>query len=96
MTYSVRLLQSLIKAGLIDKEAILEHHENLDGTGYPKGMTWESISLSGRILHITKEAMDELYRCGDMMYDSDLVDLLAFYFSPTSVPAYKKGAINYL
>jgi HD-GYP domain-containing protein (c-di-GMP phosphodiesterase class II) len=113
--HSVRLLQALIKEGLIDEEAILEHHENLDGTGYPIGATWENISLSGRILRIAdsfagmitfdedtgvpnrmKKAIDELYRWGDMMYDSDLVDLLAFYYSPASVPANKKGAINYL
>jgi HD-GYP domain-containing protein (c-di-GMP phosphodiesterase class II) len=110
---SVGLLRALIKEGLIDEEAILEHHENLDGTGYPKGMTWERISLSGRILRVAdcfagmikfdringepnnlKEAMNELYRWGDMIYDSDLVDLLAFYYSPSSAPANKKGVIN--
>lgn len=107
--HSVSLLQALIKQGLIDEQAILEHHENLDGTGYPQGVTWKSISLSGRILRIAnsfanmitfdggtgvpnriKEAIDELYRWGDMIYDSDLVDLLAFYYQPASVPASKK------
>jgi HD-GYP domain-containing protein (c-di-GMP phosphodiesterase class II) len=112
---SVDLLQSMIADRLIDQEAILEHHENLDGTGYPKGINWEKISLSGRILRIADsfasmikfdrsngewndvgQAMAELYRWGDMLYDNDLVDLLAFYYSPIAVPASKKGAISYL
>jgi HD-GYP domain-containing protein (c-di-GMP phosphodiesterase class II) len=112
---SVELLQSMIADGLIDQDAILEHHENLDGTGYPAGLNWEKISLSGRILRIADsfasmikfdrsngeihevgQAMEELYRWGDMMYDTDLVDLMSFYYSPIAVHANKKGAISYL
>ncbi|MDB5054843.1 MAG: metal-dependent phosphohydrolase sub domain protein [Bacilli bacterium] len=44
--YSVELLKSFIQDGLVDEEAILQHHENLDGTGYPLGLCWESISLN--------------------------------------------------
>jgi HD-GYP domain-containing protein (c-di-GMP phosphodiesterase class II) len=112
---SVELLQSMIEDGLVDKDAILEHHENLDGTGYPNGLNWEKISLSGRILRLADSfasmirfdrsngevndvglAMEELYRWGDMMYDTDLVDLIAFYYSPIAAQANKKGAIRYL
>ncbi|QGQ98618.1 HD domain-containing protein [Paenibacillus psychroresistens] len=112
---SVELLQPMIENGLIDRDAILEHHENLDGTGYPKGLNWEKISLTGRILRVADsfasmikfdrsngevndvgQAMEELYRWGDMMYDTDLVDLIAFYYSPLTVQANKKGAISYL
>jgi HD-GYP domain-containing protein (c-di-GMP phosphodiesterase class II) len=112
---SIELLQPMIADGLIDRDAILEHHENLDGTGYPKGLNWEKISLSGRILRVADsfasmikfdrsngevndvgQAMEELYRWGDMMYDTDLVDLIAFYYSPLTVQANKKGAISYL
>jgi HD-GYP domain-containing protein (c-di-GMP phosphodiesterase class II) len=112
---SVELLQSMIIDGLIDQDAIMEHHENLDGTGYPTGLNWEKISLSGRILRVADSfasmikfdrsngevndvghAMEELYRWGDMMYDTDLVDLIAFYYSPIAVQANKKGAISYL
>jgi putative nucleotidyltransferase with HDIG domain len=30
---------------------VLEHHERVDGTGYPLGLTGDEISLEGRILH---------------------------------------------
>lgn len=112
---SVNLLQLMIEDGLIDRDAIMEHHENLDGTGYPKGIDWEKISLTGRILRVADSfasmikftrsnngvndvglAMDELYRWGDMMYDIDLVDLLAFYYNPIAAQSLKKGAISYL
>ncbi|MBI2267315.1 MAG: response regulator, partial [Armatimonadetes bacterium] len=33
-------------------EAIVAHHENFDGTGYPKGLAGEAIPLSARILRI--------------------------------------------
>ena len=38
---------------------ILEHHERLDGSGYPRGLTGEEISLEARILAVadTVEAM---------------------------------------
>jgi HD-GYP domain-containing protein (c-di-GMP phosphodiesterase class II) len=50
--YSVEVLKSLIVRGMIDGEAILQHHENLDGTGYPFQLTWAEISLNARILHV--------------------------------------------
>jgi diguanylate cyclase (GGDEF)-like protein/putative nucleotidyltransferase with HDIG domain len=30
---------------------VLEHHERIDGTGYPAGLSGDEISLEGRILH---------------------------------------------
>jgi len=32
---------------------VLEHHERVDGTGYPNGLTGDEISLEARILHAT-------------------------------------------
>ena len=50
--FSARLLESMAEAGQIDGEAILHHHENLDGTGYPYGLVWEDIGLNARILRV--------------------------------------------
>ena len=40
-------------------EAVLQHHERLNGTGYPQGLKGDQISLEGRILAVadTVEAM---------------------------------------
>ena len=47
-------------------EAVLQHHERLDGSGYPRGLQGEAIGLWGRILAVadTVEAMstDRPYR----------------------------------
>lgn len=49
--------------------AITEHHERLDGSGYPRGLKGENISLFGRIIAICDvyDAMtaDRCYRDGD-------------------------------
>lgn len=50
--YSAELLASMAESGQIDAEAILHHHENLDGTGYPYGLVWEDIGLNARILRV--------------------------------------------
>ena len=34
------------------KDGILHHHERLDGSGYPKGIKNEKISLIGKILAV--------------------------------------------
>ena len=40
-------------------QAVLQHHERLDGSGYPDGLAGEAISLDARILAVadTVEAM---------------------------------------
>jgi HD-GYP domain-containing protein (c-di-GMP phosphodiesterase class II) len=32
-------------------ELVLEHHERVDGSGYPAGLAGDEISLEGRVLH---------------------------------------------
>lgn len=92
--YSYQMVEKLDRLGIVDGEAVLYHHENLDGTGYPHGVTWKDLSLNARILRVTSsfsgmtgakasgsgisygEALEELYRWSDTMYDPDLVTLL--------------------
>jgi HD-GYP domain-containing protein (c-di-GMP phosphodiesterase class II) len=40
-------------------QGILEHHERLDGTGYPRGLKGEEVSLAGRIIAVA-DAFDAL------------------------------------
>ena len=35
-------------------DAILMHHENMDGTGYPAGVQGEKIPLIARIIHVVE------------------------------------------
>lgn len=44
----VFMLEKLIEDGLVDKDIILYHHENLDGTGY-LGINEPNLSLSVRV-----------------------------------------------
>jgi putative nucleotidyltransferase with HDIG domain len=47
-----KLLQPLEMDGIIGN-AILYHHENFDGSGYPTGLSGEAIPLEARIIRIT-------------------------------------------
>ncbi|GIP41050.1 hypothetical protein J31TS4_43300 [Paenibacillus sp. J31TS4] len=100
-TYSWGLLEPLIVRGLVDGEAVLQHHENLDGTGFPFEKTWKDITLNARILRVAdtfasitgydrrlgrtvriEEALEELNRWADVMYDEDLVNLMLHIYGP--------------
>lgn len=43
--------------------AVLEHHERLDGSGYPRGLTQDELGKLGRILAVA-ELVSSLYRGG--------------------------------
>lgn len=46
---SVEILKPLVQSGPVLRY-VAEHHEHWDGTGYPRGLAGEEISLGGRIL----------------------------------------------
>ena len=48
--YTIKLLQNVIPEDIFNIAA--RHHEKLDGTGYPHGLTAESLSIEERILTI--------------------------------------------
>ncbi len=81
-----------------------QHHENNDGTGYPKGLKGDQILFESRIIHIVDvyEAMTAK-RCykdsllpGDVMEFvmgrySTMFDVKAMDMFLKTIPAYKKG-----
>ena len=50
--YGYHMLMRMDNLSPIVREAVYEHHENMDGTGYPRGLAGEEISLYARIIHI--------------------------------------------
>lgn len=50
--YSYEKLKKRMDISAQVKQAILFHHENLDGSGYPNGVSADSLSLYARILHV--------------------------------------------
>ncbi|MFD2670353.1 HD-GYP domain-containing protein [Marinicrinis sediminis] len=88
---SVQLLAQFNMLHLVDPDAILYHHENLDGTGYPFAVDWQDITFEARLMRIMDafcrsvhdypsvsgltHALDELYMWSDVQYDKDLVQM---------------------
>ncbi len=86
----IEILSSMIKEGRIDKDLVLYHHENLDGTGFPFGMNWKGLSPLVRSLRIIDDfdvwsgglytdlsisvALEELYMWRDIQFDRDILD----------------------
>lgn len=53
--HPARSTEILVEAGVEDREwlaAVLAHHEQLDGSGYPAGLTGDAIPLPARILRV--------------------------------------------
>lgn len=51
-TLSYEFIKERIDISAQVKQAVLYHHENMDGSGYPTGATGESLSTLTRILHV--------------------------------------------
>jgi HD-GYP domain-containing protein (c-di-GMP phosphodiesterase class II) len=45
-------------------EVVLTHHENVDGTGYPKGLKGDQIPLAARIIHVANDYDVSIQRLG--------------------------------
>jgi PAS domain S-box-containing protein len=73
-------------------QIVLQHHERMDGSGYPQGLSGEEIMLEARILAVADvveamasyrpyrpargidEALEEISRNRDILYDPEVVD----------------------
>lgn len=51
-TLALELLTNRWNISVAAKEAIVSHHENADGSGYPRGLQKEEIPLFARIIHV--------------------------------------------
>ncbi|MCR5153405.1 MAG: HD domain-containing protein, partial [Lachnospiraceae bacterium] len=49
---SYKIIQERLDISSMVKNAVLCHHENYDGSGYPNGLSGNAITLSARILHV--------------------------------------------
>lgn len=58
--------------------AVLEHHERMDGSGYPKNLSAEQISLSGQILIVAALAISLTQQKSDFSYKNRLQAILKF------------------
>jgi hypothetical protein len=69
--------------------AIVEHHERLDGSGYPRALTGDAISPLGRLLSLA-EVVTAMFD-GDRQYPEQRVSLLLRInprrYDPTLVPS---------
>ena len=50
--YGYNMLRNNYEVSSVARNAILSHHENEDGSGYPRGLTSEKIHLFAKIIHI--------------------------------------------
>lgn len=76
--YGYYMLMRMDNISPVVREAVYEHHENMDGTGYPRGLAGEEISLYARIIHIA-DVYDALIskRCyKDAMSSAEAVEYL--------------------
>ena len=50
--YGYNMLRENYEVSSVARNAILSHHENEDGSGYPRGLTTDKIHLFAKIIHI--------------------------------------------
>lgn len=60
------------------KNAVYSHHENLDGTGYPRGLTAKNIHIFAKIIHVADvyDALTTKRAYKDSMNPSDAIEYI--------------------
>lgn len=78
-------------------EVVLTHHENVDGTGYPKGLKGDQIPLAARIIHVANDYDVSIQRLGHSTPQA--VEALRRHrgtlLDPTVVDAFINQVLNY-
>lgn len=83
------------------REAIYTHHERWDGSGYPRGLKGERISLLGRIIAVADsyDAMlcDQVYRQRRLPEEAyrEILDLSGEAYDPAVVRIFKRAIAPY-
>jgi putative nucleotidyltransferase with HDIG domain len=95
----VKILSPLTYLGPV-LEYIAQHHERVDGSGYPNGLSGDALSLGGRILGAA-DALDALTSPRAYRHALSLEDALAFLASlgprgicPVVLPAVQRVVQN--
>ncbi|MCF4114170.1 MULTISPECIES: HD domain-containing phosphohydrolase [Dethiosulfovibrio] len=73
-----RDIMATVTLSEVAKKALLEHHEKLDGSGYPLGLKGEEISLAGRIVAVA-DTFDALSSRRSYKEGWDLKDILELF-----------------
>ncbi|MDM4767868.1 HD domain-containing phosphohydrolase [Pelomonas sp. SE-A7] len=90
-----RVLLALPGAGAAVAEAVLNHHERLDGFGYPRGLVEDQVPLDGQILAVSEWLMALIESGGGALARASVASkLIPGEFSPSLLEAINAAARN--
>ncbi|MCZ6539945.1 MAG: HD domain-containing protein [Chloroflexi bacterium] len=104
--FSYTLLRGLPFVSTITASAVVQHHERLDGSGFPQGLKGESISIGARIVAVAEFYYSQISPRSDheswtrqdameyiMAFGGTLFDPVVVQAFVRSVPAYPTGVL---
>ena len=93
--YTHPIIASLILNAYLDNtdiaQYVMDHHERTDGSGYPRGIKEEEISVGGQILSVSELSVSLVENPGQYSYKSKIQAILKF-----NSEGYSKEASNKL
>ncbi|MDZ7925444.1 MAG: HD domain-containing phosphohydrolase [Marinagarivorans sp.] len=72
---SYNIVKSIKGISALITQAVLEHHENLDGTGYPRGITGAKLGHEGQLLNLL-DSINAIYTKNFKPFNRTLADLI--------------------
>lgn len=78
-------------------EIVLTHHENVDGSGYPKGLRGEEIPLAARIIHVANDydVLTQRQQCSTLQAVEALRSRRGRDLDPLVVDAFIDQVLNF-